>query len=192
MCMRSAILIFCFFVASPVVVAEDVGDWQKADTNNLSSYKQLHKLASKGSAAAQYELGLLFEYGRGVAQDDATAAFWYEKAAAQFFTNAQYRLAILYDNGWGLKSDKVKALGLYKTAAEKGHHLAQHDLAIMYFQGSDTPRSLLEAYKWLKIATMSGNPLMQKHLSMVASEMSSDEIQIAAFLAKKWLEDSGI
>jgi len=192
---RSAILIIYFFVAylfSPMVVANDVGDLLSANASSSSSYKQLYNLASDGSATAQYELGLLFEYGRGVTQDDAIAAFWYEKAAAQFFTNALYRLAVLYDNGWGQKPDKEKALVLYKTAAEKGHHLAQHDLAIMYFQKSDTPQSRLEAYKWLKIATVGGSPLMQKHLRMVAKKMSPDEIRVAEYLAQQWLEDSGI
>jgi len=68
--------------------------------------------------------------------------------------------------------------------------MAQHDLGIMYFQGTGTPKSLLQAYKWLKVAVLSGNPLMDKHLRLVANEMSTDEIQVAEYLALEWIEDS--
>ena len=186
-------MVFVSFLPTIVAAKDTQGN---ADTNNsntaeieaISNYKQLYDSASDGSPIAQYELGLLFEYGRGVSQDDSTAAFWYEKSAAQQFIDSQYRLAILYDNGWGLPANKVKALDLYHAAAEKGHQLAQHDLAIMYFQGTDAPKNLLEAYKWLKIAVISGSPLMQKHLGRVANEMSADEIEVAEHLAQEWVE----
>jgi len=185
------IWVFVGSVFSSIAVAGGVGHSQSTDTNNSLPPNQLYNLASNGSASAQYELGLLYEYGRGVNQDDAIALFWYEKSAAQNFSDALYRLAILYDNGWGALPDKEKALDLYAAAAEKGHSLAQHDLAILYFQGSDAPKNLLQAYKWLNIAVKSGNPLMQKHLRMVANEMSVDEIGVARYLAEEWIEQSG-
>jgi len=151
-------------------------------------YKQLHGAAINGSAEAQFQLGLIFEYGRGVNQDDSVATSWYEKSAAQGFTDAQYRLAVLSDNGWGKAPNKEVAFKHYKNAAENGHELAQHDLAIMYFKGAGTDKNLLQAYKWLKIAVLNGNALMQKHLSLVAQEMSAVEIQIAENLANSWME----
>lgn len=158
----------------------------------LTLHEQLHSSALNGSASAQFELGLLFEYGRGVNQDDVVAAHWYEKSAAQNNINAQYRLAVLSDNGWGKPPDKKRAVELYTLAAENGYGLAQHDLAIMYLEGTGTPKSLLQAYKWMRIAVMSGNPLMQKHLKMVAMEMSVDEIAEAEYLAMEWMEGTGI
>jgi len=180
-----AIAVLAIMLVSSTTRAQD--SLPNLDADSAPQYKRLYNLATNGSAEAQYELGLMFEYGQGVDQDDATAVYWYEQSAAQLFVDATYRLAVLNDNGWGLPTNKGKAIDLYKTAAEKGHQLAQHDLAIMYFHGNDAPKNLLEAYKWLKIAVVSGSPLMQKHLSRVADEMSSDEIAVAEFLANEWL-----
>ena len=188
--MLKAIGIFTFCVFVTTAVANDQSDPGKPNQSSSPEYKRLYELASNGSAAAQYELGLLFEYGQGVGRNDASAVFWYEKSSAQLFVEATYRLAVLHDNGWGLAQNKKKAVALYKTAAEQGHQLAQHDLAIMYFHGKDAPKNLLQAYKWLKIAVLSGSPLMQKHLSRVANAMSADEIEAADFLAEQWFEQS--
>ena len=39
--------------------------------------------AAQGDAAAQFNLGLMFEHGHGVPRDCVEAARWYRKAAAQ-------------------------------------------------------------------------------------------------------------
>ena len=161
-----------------------------SDSNPTAGLENLHQSATNGSAESQFELGLIYEYGRGVDQNDSKAAHWYEKSANQGFPQAQYRLGVLCDNGWGKPIDKEKAFNLYLSAAEKGVELAQHDLAIAYFHGSGTSKNLMQAYKWLKIAELSGNPLMQKHLHLVSKEMSLDEIQSASYLARYWLESS--
>jgi len=189
---RLTVFVFIGYVFSVSSMANGFGISHEPGTNDSSPPIHLHNLAMQGSATAQYELGLLYEYGRGVDQDDFIALYWYEKSAAQSFTNALYRLAILYDNGWGLLPDKEKALSLYQKAANNGHPFAQHDLAIMYFKGTDAPKNLPQAYKWLKIAVYSGNPLMQKHLKMVEKAMSTTEIDMAESLVQEWIEQSGM
>lgn len=183
------LLVFGFlttlFVYAPVATSTPA-----SESNHLRVLETLRLSAIDGSAQSQFELGLVYEYGRGLKQDDLIAAVWYEKSATQGYGPAQYRLAILCDNGWGKPVDKEKAFTLYRSAAEQGLELAQHDLAIAYFQGSGTARSLLEAYKWLKVAGLSGNPLMQKHLNMVSQEMTLDEVQTAEHLAHYWIENN--
>ena len=46
-----------------------------------TALKELLPLAQKGDVGAQFQLGVMYEYGRGVAQDNAEAALWYRKAA---------------------------------------------------------------------------------------------------------------
>ena len=41
------------------------------------------KAAENGDADAQDNLGFLYEFGHGVPQDDAQAAFWWRRAAEQ-------------------------------------------------------------------------------------------------------------
>ena len=59
--------------------------------------------------AAQFNLGVLFEKGLGVAQDYAQAARWDMKAAEQGDEEAQYNVAVLYEKGTGLSLDLDKA-----------------------------------------------------------------------------------
>lgn len=150
------------------------------------AYQQLYSAALTGSASAQFELGQMHEYGRGVHQDDSTALEWYRKSAAQKNTKALYRLGVLNDNGWGLSANKTQAIKYYGAAAEMGHIFAQHDLAIMYLHGTGTEKNLVSAYKWLRIAQLNGSDLMYKHLRLVATEMSAEQMELAEYLASVW------
>ena len=53
------------------------------------------------------DLGLLYENGRGVAQDYAKAREWYEKAAAKDNAYAMRNLGLLYENGRGDQGARV-------------------------------------------------------------------------------------
>jgi hypothetical protein len=53
------------------------------------------KAAEQGQVEAQYNLGLMYDYGEGVVEDDAEAARWYRKAAEQGEVDAQNRLTEL-------------------------------------------------------------------------------------------------
>ena len=190
---RSPLLVFCtsvLFCINLSAFAADSAHRENSDISVSAEIAALRETAQGGSAESQYMLGELFEYGRGVQQNDSKAAYWYELAATQDFASAQYRLAILYDNGWGSPVNKEKAYSLYKAAAENGVELAQHDLAISYYQGSGTDKSLLQAYKWLRVAELNGSTLMQKHLKLVAAEMSAVEIEAAENLAVRWIEQN--
>jgi len=47
----------------------------------VEAMRWLRKAADQGNADAQYDIGWIYEHGRGVAQDDAEAVRWYRKAA---------------------------------------------------------------------------------------------------------------
>ena len=59
---------------------------------------------------AQFELGVAYDRGVRGTQNYATAAMWYEKAAAQGFTEAIYNLGTLFDEGLGAPKDHVYPL----------------------------------------------------------------------------------
>ena len=77
-------------------------------------------LAEGGDAMAQFNLGLLHETGRGVAEDLAQAAAWYERAALQGVTQAQFNLALLHQTGRGVEKDGAQALYWLEVAARHG------------------------------------------------------------------------
>ena len=77
--------------------------------------------AEQGNADAQYNLGLMYDNGRGVPQDYATAAKWYTLAAEQGFALAQNNLGFMYGNGVGVPQDYVYAHMWFNIAASSGH-----------------------------------------------------------------------
>ena len=60
------------------------------------------KTAEQGYAAAQYNLGLRYAKGEGVAQDYKTAIKWYHLAAEQGVAKAQIGLGVMYAKGRGV------------------------------------------------------------------------------------------
>ena len=70
----------------------------------------LYRLAAQqGNASAQFDLGLLYDNGEGVAQDYTLAAKWYRKAAEQGLPRAQFNLGSLYAGGQGVGRDYVES-----------------------------------------------------------------------------------
>ena len=59
--------------------------------------------AAQGDDYAQHNLGVMYSFGRGVAQDDAEAVRWYRKAAEQGNADAMRALAR------GMLEDAMKA-----------------------------------------------------------------------------------
>ena len=56
------------------------------------------KAADQGYAAAQYNLGIMYDNGHGVEQSNEKAAEWYRKAANQGYPDAKKKLSELGAN----------------------------------------------------------------------------------------------
>jgi TPR repeat protein len=65
-------------------------------------------LAEQGDAGAQYNLGVMYDYG-DVPQDDVEAVKWYRRAAKQGDAGAQVMLGAVYADGLGVSQDDVLA-----------------------------------------------------------------------------------
>jgi TPR repeat protein len=91
--------------------------------------------AEAGDAEDQYALGVMYDYGIGVPQDEAEAVRWYRLAADQGDAAAQYRLGINYDDGEGVPEDDVEAVRWFRLAAAQGVAAAQTTLGVMYATG---------------------------------------------------------
>lgn len=132
--------------------------------------KQL-TLAKVGDVDAQYVVGLAYETGSTVKQDEAEAARWFRQAALQGNVEAQYHLARLVSRGAkGLKQDYPTALKLYQDAAAKGHALAMDALGQAYQQGRGTGVDLARAAEWYQKAADLGNADAQNNLGMLYLE----------------------
>ena len=70
---------------------------------------------------AQLCLGLSYDKGLGVPQNDMEAAKWFRKSAEQGYTEAQFCLGFCYEYGCGVVQNDKEAIKWYRKAAAKGH-----------------------------------------------------------------------
>src|SRR5690606_10862479 len=101
----------------------------------ISNFDQIIESATKGDALAQYNLGVMYAKGQGVAQSYPKAVEWYSKAATQEYALAQYNLGVMYGNGQGVAQSYPKAVEWYSKAATQGDAAAQYNLGVMYDNG---------------------------------------------------------
>ena len=113
-----------------------VAEYEKAiDAYNKGDYKTSAKLilplAKKGFAKAQYNLGVMYEKGKGVEKNLNKAKKWFQFAAEQGLAKAQYNLGLIYGKGKGVDKDYSKAIKWMTLAADQGNGKAQTNLGWM-------------------------------------------------------------
>jgi len=74
-------------------------------------------MAEQGDAYAQVYLGMIYDQGKGVPEDDAEAFKWYKRASDQGLPSAQYSMATLFAKGSGVARDDFAAYVWYAVAA---------------------------------------------------------------------------
>jgi TPR repeat protein len=144
-------------------------------------------------AEAQFQRGLDFASGTGVAQDYAQAAKWYELAAEQNHILAQLNLATLYGQGHGVARDQTKSLMWLTRAAKLGNAAAQYKLGIHQHLASRMARAgsaaegRIEALKWVRLSAGQNYRHANNACEFVALGMTRDEVtesvrRMAAFV----------
>jgi TPR repeat protein len=131
---------------------------EKNIENNINALKIL---AVGGDAAAQYNLGVCYYNGRGVARNYAEAAKWYRKAAEQGNATAQYNLGNCYYNGQGVARNYAEAAKWFRKAAEQGDKRAQYKLGYHYYLTGD----ISSAVKWFRKAAAQNHENAKQYLA---------------------------
>ena len=126
----------------------------KVDFNRI---KGGEKIVIPGARIAQFNLGMLYEQGKGVKKDHKRAADWHLLAAKAGLADAQFALGYLLEkgkaNGTVLDTpDFVGAVHWYSRAANQGFGPAQQNLGQLHMKGQGTARDLTLAYKWFALA----------------------------------------
>ena len=100
-------------------------------------------LADEGNAAAQFNLGIMYQNGQGVDSDPRVAMQWYRRAAEQGYAAAiewvrngaeqgyadlQFIIGAMYELGRGIEQNDAKAITWYRRAARQGHKDAEYAL----------------------------------------------------------------
>ena len=96
-----------------------------------SEFDETKALADKGLAAAQYNLALKYDFGKGVPENDAEAVKWYRKAADQGNAAAQFNLGYMYATGEGVPENNIRAYVWWSMAKTQGNTKAAGNLDIL-------------------------------------------------------------
>ena len=92
---------------------------EKQTTSDVTAadFAATKKDAESGDATAQYNLGGMYQAGRGVPQDAAEAVKWTRLAADQGLAVAQENLGFMYRDGRGVPQDDVETYAWFSVAA---------------------------------------------------------------------------
>ena len=90
-------LLVCAFLLTPAAGAraDFESGWQAYQRGDfVLAMAEWRPLAEQGHARAQYNMGVIYDEGRGVERSRATAIEWWTKAADQGLPIAQHNLAL--------------------------------------------------------------------------------------------------
>lgn len=146
------VIALCLTTIVPTAVLANPGDW-----GLVQRFKKQLAVAQAGNVKAMYDVGKLYERGRGVKKDIVEAANWFKKASQGNYAPAQARLGILYFEGRGVKQDYNQALKLLNIAAKENVPSAQYQLANMYELGTGVKQNLKQAIFWYQKANRYGH-----------------------------------
>ncbi len=125
------------------------------------------KLADKGEAYAQYDLGVIYDQGLGgVTQSDKDAMRYYMAAANQGLVYAQDRLGTIYAKGLlGQPVDYQQSAKWYAAAADQGFPDAEYSLGVLFENGRGVPQNYAQALKYYTLAANKGHARAQYNLA---------------------------
>jgi TPR repeat protein len=133
----AALVVVSTAVAGPLEDA--TAAYQRGDY--ATTLRLLRPLADQGNVVAQYNLGFMYDRGKGVPQNYADALRRYRKAADQGNADAQSNIGFMYVRGEGVPQSYAEAVKWYRLAAEQGNADAQFNLGLRYSKGEGVPQN---------------------------------------------------
>ena len=97
----------------------------------IPDFDATKSLAEQGDALAQFNLGLMYDIGEGVPENDAEAVKWYRLAAEQGRADAQYNLGVMYATGEGVPENYLSAYVWQSVSAAQGNQVAKDNIDIV-------------------------------------------------------------
>jgi TPR repeat protein len=125
------------------------------------------KSHSNLSVIAQYAIGTIYQYGKGIPKNIDKAFIWYKKASENGFPLADFSLGAMCQTGEGVKQSHKEAFGFYRKAADQGLSIAQDSLGDMYYYGEYVEQNHTEAVKWYRKAAEQGYIGAQNNLGIM-------------------------
>lgn len=163
------------------VAAVEAGDYGRA-------YAAWLPLAEAGDPASQFNIGMLYARGEGVARDYTEAARWFREAAEQGQVEAQAHLGGMYARGIGVEQDYREAALWLNRSAEQHHKQSQYELGVLYANGTGVGRDYGAAYFWFTLAGLQGYIPALAAKDEVRPYMSVAQTMMIEQQAQEWLQ----
>lgn len=142
-------------VAGSAAAADFRAGWEAYQRGDFkTALTEWQPLAENGHVSAQFNLGVMYDEGRGVDASRDEAIKWWTKAGEQGDIQAQHNLALLYIAGGD--GNYEKATLWLKRAADSGSIPSQYSLGRMYGYGFGVEKSEAESFRFVKMAAESG------------------------------------
>lgn len=155
--------------------------------NAANLYQQAAEL---GYVEAMTELGVIYSFGRGKPQNDASALKWQTRAADLGNVMAMLRLGLIHKAGWGVAVSNEIATSWFLRAAELGDTFAMLYVFDAYEDGRGVPKDFSKAVIWLKKSADHGNTLAQFFMGAAYIDGEDGIIPKDIGLAEKYLLSS--
>lgn len=176
-------------LSAPVQAQDfDVGLEAALADDFVTALEVWQPLAAQGDSRAQTALGLLYEEGDGVLQDDVEAVRWYRLAAEQGSADALGNLGVMYQYGRGVPQDFAEAVRLYRMAAKQGNARAQTNLGSMYNDGNGVVQDYVTAHMWFNVSASNGSEVGALRRDLVVGLMTPDAMFEAQRRARACVE----
>jgi TPR repeat protein len=162
---------FCGILATGLLLAGTFpAKAVNVDRNNSSVVQPatpaLHP-PSPQDARQQYELGVMYIKGQGVAQNDELALSWFKKSAQQNYPDGLASVGYMYRYGRGVSKNYQEAFSWFERAATLGHAGAIDTLGIFYFGALGRPQDCGKAIDWFGRGIQAGYKKSAANLSWV-------------------------
>ncbi|MEZ5449111.1 MAG: SEL1-like repeat protein [Thiolinea sp.] len=174
-----------WLAAVPVGItqAADIASWYQERHQNSAgpSAQTLQALQSRAAndANAQYQLGLLYQSGRGVEKNLKKAYELFDQAARAGDAYGQYALALMLREA-GDNQSLQQSMHWQLQAAQGGLPDAQYGLGLLYANGQYVERDLHKARHWLQQAAARDHEMARLALGELGARGASGTPTVAA------------
>lgn len=149
--------------------------FEALDRRDCPSALRLFQMdAERGNAAAQNNVGVIYEAGLGLDADDRVAEKWYRRAADQGLADAQFNLAV------------ILATRRPKTWGDVARSYLEFELGTKP-KAPKTGSRYVEAYMWLSLTAKNGHAMASPSRKRLGGRMAPAQIAEAQRLAREWL-----
>ena len=114
--------ILFFALGTNITFAQDYNKGLKAAQagNYAKAFTEWKPLADQGHDQAQFNIGLMYAKGQGVAVDNFKALKWMRLSAEQGYSDSHHFLGLMYEHGKAVLRDSVRSHMWYNIASANG------------------------------------------------------------------------